>query len=94
MPRDRAERFAAVVAGVQTLGANIGAELGKSGDALRQAMYEFGGAYAFVRRAGEGSLLLVLAEATVDPGLIAQQMARQVQRIGERNLSTAARSQP
>lgn len=89
--RDVAERLAAACSGLQSLGRSIGKEFGSGGAAVRELMVGFEGGYLFIRAAGEGSRLAVVTGAIVDPGLVAQQMQQQVNKIGERALSTPPR---
>ncbi|MEV7010408.1 roadblock/LC7 domain-containing protein [Streptosporangium sp. NPDC051022] len=86
-----ADRLAAACAGLQSLGQSVGREFGADGRAVRELMVGFDGGYLFARTAGEGSHLAVVTHAVVDPGLIAQQMQAQVNKIGQHNLSTPAR---
>jgi len=84
---DTADKVAAACAGLVALGTSMGREFG-AGDRLRQVLVEFEGGFLFVRRAGDGSRLAVVTDASVDPGLVAQQMQAQVLMIGERTLGT------
>lgn len=84
---DTADKVAAACAGLVALGMSMGREFG-AGDRLRQVVVEFDGGFLFVRGAGDGSRLAVVTDATVDPGLVAQQMQAQVLMIGEHALRT------
>ena len=86
-PPDTADKVAAACAGLVALGLSMGREFGDT-DRLRQVLVEFDGGFLFVRGAGDGSRLAVVTDATVDPGLVAQQMQAQVLMIGERALGT------
>jgi predicted regulator of Ras-like GTPase activity (Roadblock/LC7/MglB family) len=66
-----------------------GTYLGDPG--ARMSMVESDSGYLFVREAGPGALLAVLARAEVDARLLYQQMDLLVARIGE-YLSAAPRS--
>jgi len=90
---DTADKVAAACAGLVALGMSMGREFGQ-GDGLRQVLVEFEGGFLFVRGAGDGSRLAVVTDATVDPGLVAQQMQAQVLMIGERTLGTQAAPRP
>ncbi|WP_407317126.1 roadblock/LC7 domain-containing protein [Isoptericola halotolerans] len=84
---DTADKVAAACAGLVALGMSMGREFG-AGDRLRQVVVEFDGGFLFVRGAGDGSRLAVVTDASVDPGLVAQQMQAQVLMIGEHALRT------
>ncbi|MCK9795885.1 roadblock/LC7 domain-containing protein [Isoptericola sp. 4D.3] len=90
---DTADKVAAACAGLVALGMSMGREFG-AGDRLRQVLVEFDGGFLFVRGAGDGSRLAVVTDATVDPGLVAQQMQAQVLMIGERTLGTDPAHRP
>lgn len=88
---DDADRLAGACAGLKSLGQSVTAQF-TDGGTCSQVMVEFGGhGFLFVRGAGDGSHLAVVAEQAVDPALIAQQMAAQVLKIGAPNLSTPVR---
>ncbi|TDE32150.1 roadblock/LC7 domain-containing protein [Actinomadura sp. 6K520] len=88
---DTAERLAAACSGLNSVAQSVAKE--HAGDRpMRRVVLELDGAVLFVRGAGDGSHLAVLTDPRVDPGLIAQQMGSQVQKIGESNLATPARS--
>lgn len=89
--RDEADWAAATSAGLSSLGRQASQRYGEGEDA-RQVMVEYAGGFLFVRGAGDGSRLIVVAEAKIDPKLLGQQMAAQVQQIGAPTLSTPARN--
>lgn len=88
--REVAEWLAGACAGFGSLGRQISQKFGE-GDDFRQVLVEYPGGFLFIRGAGDGSRLIVETEARIDPKLVGQQMAAQVQQIGERTLSTPAR---
>lgn len=89
--RETAEWLAGACAGFSSLGREVSRRLGE-GDDSRQVLVEYPGGFLFIRGAGDGSRLIVATEAKIDPKLVGQQMAAQVQQIGERTLSTPSRS--
>lgn len=89
LPRDDAERMAAVAASFQSLARGAGREFG--GGAPRQTIVELESAFLFVTAAGPGACLAVLAGADADVGMIAYEMAMLVVRVG-RHLSAGPRT--
>jgi predicted regulator of Ras-like GTPase activity (Roadblock/LC7/MglB family) len=87
--RDEADRFAATVAGLQSLAQPVGQGLGIK-DELRLAMLEVVGGGLFVVRAGTKAYLGVLAREGIDQGLLGHQMRDTARRMGDL-LSTEAR---
>ena len=80
LPRDDAERLAALAAGVQSLASGAGQQF-EVGD-VRQTIIELQQALLFITAAGNGSCLAVLCPADADAGLVAYEMARLVKRAG------------
>ena len=80
LPRDDAERLAALASGVQSLAAGAGQHFA-AGD-VRQTIIELRNALLFITAAGNGSCLAVLCPADADAGLVAYEMARLVKRAG------------
>lgn len=89
---DTADRMAAACAGLHSLGRSVGGEFGVGTKTVQQVMVGFDGGYLFVRRAGNGSHLAVVASSGVDPAVIGQQMQAQVIKIGEETLTAPARA--
>ncbi|WP_069813936.1 roadblock/LC7 domain-containing protein [Streptomyces sp. TP-A0874] len=89
--RDVADRLSAACSGLQSLAKGLGREFGSDSQEVRQQMVEFDGGFLFMRAAGSGSYLAVVTGPVVDPKMIAQQMQTQVNKIGERNLSSLPR---
>lgn len=87
---DDADRFAAVVAGLQSL-ANPVTEKLKSGGKLRLAMIEVDGGNLFVVRAGAETYLGVLTREGIDQGLLGHQMRDTARRMGDLLGTTARR---
>ncbi|CAL9605843.1 roadblock/LC7 domain-containing protein [Streptomyces sp. enrichment culture] len=79
--REDAEHLAAVASGFHSLAKGTGRHFGAGG--VRQTMVELDDAFLFVVAAGDGSCLAVLSTASADIGLIAYEMARLVNRVGE-----------
>ncbi|MFI1963389.1 roadblock/LC7 domain-containing protein [Streptomyces pathocidini] len=88
LSREDAEHLAAVASGFHSLAKGVGRHF-QTG-AVRQTMVEMDGGFLFVVAAGDGSCLAVLSTVNADVGLIAYEMARLVNRVGE-HLGTPAR---
>lgn len=88
---ETAERVAAACAGLHSLTASLAGEFGTAGRAVHQVMAGFDGGFLFVRRAANGAALAVITEATVDPGVISQQMQATIIKIGEATFTTPPR---
>jgi hypothetical protein len=91
--KEDADRLAAACAGLKSIGQGLARQFADGGGTSRQVMVEFDGdgGFLFVRGAGDGSHLAVVTGQVVDPGLIAQQMQAQVNKIGAPSLSTPVR---
>jgi predicted regulator of Ras-like GTPase activity (Roadblock/LC7/MglB family) len=81
LSREETEHLAAVASGFHSLAKGTGRHFGVGG--VRQTMVEMDDGFLFVAAAGEGSALAVLTRLTSDIGLIAFEMARLVNRVGE-----------
>ncbi|MEU3050217.1 roadblock/LC7 domain-containing protein [Streptomyces sanyensis] len=79
--REDAEHLAAVSSGFQSLAKGTGRHF-HTGQ-VRQTMVEMDDGFLFVAAAGEGSCLALLTTVGADIGLIAYEMARLVNRVGE-----------
>jgi len=94
MTREVAETVGAACAGLYSLGVSVGTqfdnEFGSGSGTAELVMIRFEGWFLFVRRAADGSRLAVVTDSTVDAAVIGQQMALQVQKIGN-SLGTAPR---
>jgi predicted regulator of Ras-like GTPase activity (Roadblock/LC7/MglB family) len=89
---DSADRLAAACAGIQSLAAAV-AEMHPGADrTLRLVVIESGGGFFYLMAAGAGAYLAVLADASVDPGLMGQQMRDLVARLGEHLTSAPIRT--
>ncbi|GAA3367313.1 roadblock/LC7 domain-containing protein [Streptomyces sannanensis] len=88
LSREDAEHLAAVASGFHSLAKGVGRHFRVGG--VRQTMVEMDEGFLFVAAAGDGSCLAVLSSVTADVGLIAYEMARLVNRVGE-HLATPAR---
>jgi predicted regulator of Ras-like GTPase activity (Roadblock/LC7/MglB family) len=80
---DDADRFAAVVAGLQSLSQPVAEKFPKSNGQLRLAGIEVDGGHLFVVRAGTETYLGVLARAGIDQGLLGHQMRDCARRMGD-----------
>jgi predicted regulator of Ras-like GTPase activity (Roadblock/LC7/MglB family) len=92
--REVAEKVGAACTGLYSLGVSVGSQFesdfGPGSGNAEQVMIRFAGWFLFLRRAADGSRLAVVTDSTVDPAVIGQQMALQVQKIGK-SLGTAPR---
>ncbi|GGV47529.1 roadblock/LC7 domain-containing protein [Streptomyces longisporoflavus] len=79
---DGADRVAAACAGLQSLAAAVATEIPGSGGGMRMVIIEVDGGYFYLMAAGAGAYLAVLADETVDAGLIGNRMRDLVVRIG------------
>ncbi|MEV8018710.1 roadblock/LC7 domain-containing protein [Streptomyces sp. NPDC086554] len=79
---DGADRIAAACAGLQSLAAAVATEIPHSEGGMRMVIIEIDGGYFYMMAAGAGAYLAVLAEETVDAGLIGNRMRDLVVRIG------------
>jgi len=87
---DEADVLAATCAGLYSLGAGIAEQYGDADKSVRQQMVEYTGGLLFIRATGTGRLA-VLTGPQVDPGVVAQQMARLIRQLGAQTLSSPAR---
>ncbi|MET9548952.1 MULTISPECIES: roadblock/LC7 domain-containing protein [unclassified Streptomyces] len=79
---DAADRIAAACAGLQSLAAAVATEIPRSDGGMKMVIIEIDGGYFYLMAAGAGAYLAVLADETVDAGLIAARMRDLVVRIG------------
>ncbi|MEV7193038.1 roadblock/LC7 domain-containing protein [Streptomyces sp. NPDC093510] len=79
---DAADRIAAACAGLQSLAAAVATEIPHSDGAMKMVIIEINGGYFYLMAAGAGAYLAVLADETVDAGLIGTRMRDLVVRIG------------
>ncbi|WP_431774186.1 roadblock/LC7 domain-containing protein [Streptomyces cucumeris] len=88
---DTADRLAAACAGLQSLSTAIAAEFPEGDGRMRLVVIEVGGGFFYLMAAGVSSYLAVLAEESVDAGLMGQCMRDLVARLGE-HLSSPPRA--
>nr|WP_202536125.1 roadblock/LC7 domain-containing protein [Streptomyces sp. SID4919] len=79
---DAADRLAAACAGLQSLASAVAAEIPDSDGRMRMVIIEVSGGYFYLMAAGAGAFLAVLADETVDAGLMSNRMRDLVVRIG------------
>ncbi|MEU1408080.1 roadblock/LC7 domain-containing protein [Streptomyces sp. NPDC005728] len=79
--REDAERLAAIASGFHSLAKGAGGHFDAGSPA--QTLVELERGFLFVIGAAEGSCLAAFSEADADVGLVAYEMARLVQRVGE-----------
>jgi predicted regulator of Ras-like GTPase activity (Roadblock/LC7/MglB family) len=82
LDRADAEYLCAVAAGFHSLARGAGRHFG--GGRVRQTLIEMDSAYLFVAAAGAGACLALLASQDADVGLVAYEIARLANRLGER----------
>ena len=97
MDKDAADTCAATCSGLMSLALAAARDHGTSPSgadqpAVRQVLTEYEGGFLFVRVAGDGTRLAVVAEENVDAALISYQMQALIHRLGQATLSTPARS--
>ncbi|MFJ4918886.1 roadblock/LC7 domain-containing protein [Streptomyces sp. NPDC088725] len=80
---DAADRLAAACAGLQSLAAAVAAEIPSSDGRMRLVVIEVGGGFFYLMEAGTEAYLAVLADGTVDAGLMGARMRDAVGRIGD-----------
>ncbi|MGW0552204.1 roadblock/LC7 domain-containing protein [Streptomyces altiplanensis] len=79
---DVADRLAAACAGLQSLAAAVAVEIPHSEGKMRLVVIEVDGGLFYLMAAGTGAYLAVLADETVDAGLMGARMRDLVIRIG------------
>ncbi|MGR8007119.1 roadblock/LC7 domain-containing protein [Streptomyces hypolithicus] len=79
---DAADRLAAACAGLQSLASAVAAEIPDSDGKMQLVVIEVTGGYFYLMAAGTGAYLAVLADETVDAGLVGARMRDMVIRIG------------
>jgi uncharacterized protein len=80
LDRSAADRLAAIVSGLRSLGDGASRVLGKG--RLSQIIVEMGTAYLFVSSISDGSVLGVVADRTSDLGLVGYEMIMLTERVG------------
>jgi uncharacterized protein len=80
LDRASADRIAAIVSGLRSLGDGASRVLGKGG--LAQIIIEMGTAYLFVSSISGGSVLGVISDRASDLGLVGYEMTMLVERVG------------
>ncbi len=78
---EEGEHLAAVASGLHSLAKGTGRHF--NAGSVRQTMIELDGGFLFVVAAGGGTCLTLFAEADADIGLVAYEMARLINRVGE-----------
>ncbi|GHH51256.1 roadblock/LC7 domain-containing protein [Streptomyces sp. CA-294286] len=79
---DVADRLAAACAGLQSLASAVAAEIPDSDGRMRMVVIEVDGGFFYLMAAGAGAYLAVLADETVDAGMVGARMRDLVVRIG------------
>ncbi|GAA1077317.1 roadblock/LC7 domain-containing protein [Nocardiopsis composta] len=81
LDRSAAEHLAAIASGLHSLAA--GASRQFDAGEIRQSIIEMDGAFLFVAAAGEGACMALLSDTDSDVGLIAYEMNKVIQRVGQ-----------
>ncbi|MEU9507865.1 roadblock/LC7 domain-containing protein [Micromonospora sp. NPDC048170] len=81
LPRDNADKLAAVTSGLMSITA--GAAQMFDGDVVKQTVVEMGRGYFLVMQVRDGSILATLAGADADIGVVGYEMARLAKQTGE-----------
>lgn len=90
LPRDHADKLAAVTSGLISI--TTGAAMMFDGDIVKQTVVEMGRGFFLVMGIRDGSILAVLAANDADIGVVGYEMARLVKQAGEK-LTPALRAE-
>ena len=90
LPRDHADKLAAVTSGLFSI--TSGAAQMFDGDVVKQTVVEMGRGFFLVMSIRDGSILAVLAAGDADIGVVGYEMARLVKQAGEK-LTPALRAE-
>lgn len=90
LPRDHADKLAAVTSGLVSI--TTGAAMMFDGDIVKQTVVEMGRGFFLVMGIRDGSILAVLAANDADIGVVGYEMARLVKQAGEK-LTPALRAE-
>ncbi|RCV51045.1 roadblock/LC7 domain-containing protein [Marinitenerispora sediminis] len=81
LDRAAAEHLAAIASGLHSLAGGASKQFGAGG--IRQSIIEMDEAFLFVAAAGEGACMALLAHSECDVGLVAYEMNKVIQRVGQ-----------
>ncbi|GAA3746406.1 roadblock/LC7 domain-containing protein [Salinactinospora qingdaonensis] len=81
LERPAAEHLGAIASGLHSLASGASQQF-EAGN-IRQSIIEMDKAFLFVAAAGEGACLALVAEAECDVGLVAYEMNKVIQRVGQ-----------
>ncbi len=90
LPRDHADKLAAVTSGLVSI--TFGAAQMFDGDIVKQTVVEMGRGFFLVMGIRDGSILAVLAAGDADIGVVGYEMARLAKQAGEK-LTPALRAE-
>ncbi|BCJ63063.1 roadblock/LC7 domain-containing protein [Polymorphospora rubra] len=90
LPRDHADKLAAVTSGLMSI--TTGAAQMFDGDIVKQTVVEMGRGFFLVMNIRDGSILATLASGDADVGVIGYEMARLAKQAGEK-LTPALRAE-
>lgn len=81
LDRSAAEHLSAIASGLHSLAGGAARQF-QAGE-IRQSIIEMDGAFLFVAAAGEGACMALLSDTDSDVGLIAYEMNKVIERVGE-----------
>lgn len=81
LDRSAAEHLAAIASGLHSLAGGASRQFAAGG--IRQSIIEMDDAFLFVAAAGEGACMALLADSECDVGLVAYEMNKVIQRVGQ-----------
>ncbi|MBV2364108.1 roadblock/LC7 domain-containing protein [Streptomonospora nanhaiensis] len=81
LDRPQAEHLAAIASGLHSLASGASKQFGAGG--IRQSIIEMDDAFLFVAAAGEGACMALLSDTECDVGLVAYEMNKVIQRVGQ-----------
>ncbi|GAB3447699.1 roadblock/LC7 domain-containing protein [Streptomonospora sediminis] len=81
LDRSTAEHLSAIASGLHSLAAGASKQFSAGG--IRQSIIEMDDAFLFVAAAGEGACMALLSDTECDVGLVAYEMNKVIQRVGQ-----------
>ncbi|MDT0300946.1 roadblock/LC7 domain-containing protein [Streptomonospora wellingtoniae] len=81
LDRASAEHLAAITSGLHSLATGAGKQFSAGG--IRQTIIEMDDAFLFVAAAGEGACMALLSDTECDVGLVAYEMNKVIERVGQ-----------
>ncbi|GAB3212361.1 roadblock/LC7 domain-containing protein [Marinactinospora thermotolerans] len=81
LERPAAEHLAAIASGLQSLAGGVSKQF--AAGEIRQSIIEMDKAFLFVAAAGEGACMALVSDSECDVGLVAYEMNKVIQRVGQ-----------